>query len=144
MMSKEKKGQSYFLQFYLDFFSSLLHSSESKAAGGPAESGRANVTAGSHQTSELVSYLGLSGLNLHRRGVNSIIIIRIINQVFCICSDGLQIFCIACYIWLWALCWLPWNLLIIKMFLEHIHEPWSGDCDPEKTCKKDAWPWKIL
>jgi hypothetical protein len=64
---KEKKGQSYFLQFYLDFFSSLLHSSESNAAGGPAESGRADVAAGSHQTSELVSYLGLSGLNLNRK-----------------------------------------------------------------------------
>jgi hypothetical protein len=66
---KEKKGQSYFLQFYLDFFSSLLHSSKSKAAGGPAESGRADVAAGSHQTSELVSYLGLSGLNLHRQEI---------------------------------------------------------------------------
>jgi len=46
-----------------------LHSSESKAAGGPAESGRADVAAGSHQTSELVSNLGLSGLNLHRQEI---------------------------------------------------------------------------
>jgi hypothetical protein len=70
-MSKEKKGL-LILKFYFDFFPSLLHSSESNAAGGPAESGRANVAAGSHQTSELVSNLGLSGLNLNRKGVKKL------------------------------------------------------------------------
>jgi hypothetical protein len=66
---KEKKGVLLFAILFGFFSSSLLHSSESKAAGGPAESGRADVAAGSHQTSELVSYLGLSGLNLHRQEI---------------------------------------------------------------------------
>jgi hypothetical protein len=48
----------------------LLQSSESYTAGGPAESGGTNVAAGPHQARELVAHLGLGRLHLNSQGYN--------------------------------------------------------------------------